>query len=307
MRTGQWFKADLINDNTSGGQYAVPQFFDYDYILLPVLGNELAPLCHIIDVPRGSAAANFTILNPSFAAANTEGSAVSAFDATAMVANHTTTFYRAAGFILLGLNFLSDAVPGLADEVLSRYGAKAAEWLDNMVAVGDGTTQPQGIMVASGTVNITLNTPTTGPYVLSDISRLLFGVPKQYRNNYPKEQAAFGMTDTAYGKIRAIATGVTGDTRLIFGMDLESYKLFDHHAGILSGSSIGSVTMTNDDLFFCQLGGYRLYRRQGVRFYRETAGKTLRLANEMLIGADMRYGGQLDRGSYAAVATSGIP
>jgi hypothetical protein len=114
-------------------------------------------------------------------------------------------------------------------------------------------------------------------------------------------QAAFGMTDTTYKKLRSIATGVTGDTRLIFGEDVEGYTLFGHPVAIIA------TTMTNDDIFFAQMGGYRLYRRQGARFRRTMEGITLTKTNTMLVAADMRFGGQLDRGGYAAVATSGIP
>jgi hypothetical protein len=156
-------------------------------------------------------------------------------------------------------------------------------------------------MNASGTTDITLNSPTTGPYVISDVLNLLFGVTKAYRNAYPRQRAAFGMTDVAYKKLRQIATGVTGDTRLIFGEDVEGYTLFGHRAAIIA------TGLTNDDLFFAQMGGYRLYRRQPVRIRRIMDGVTLFKTNTMVAGADMRWGGQLDRGGYAAVATSGIP
>lgn len=287
----------LINDSTSGGQYATPEFFDMDMILLPILGGELGPLCNIVDVPRGSAAQNFQVENPTFTADNTEGSgsALTLFTTDSYIANHDTTFFKAAGAMEVGRNFLEDAVPGMANQIVNAYGRKAQEWVDEQVAAGDGSTEPQGIIVASGTADITPTTPSSGTRTVTDALNLLFGVSKAFRNNYPSSQAAFIMTDTSYKRFRQIATGVTGDTRLLFGMKVEDYMLLDHPVAIVE------TGLTDSDIAFAQCGGYRLYRRQGIRFTREDRGKTLILASSVLIHADMRYGGQLDRGGYAAV------
>lgn len=287
----------LIDDSTSGGENAVPEFFDTDFILLPILGGEVSPLVTIKDVPRGSSADTFTMANPTYAA-NTEGTAVTLFTTDSFIANHDTSFYRAMGAMEIGRNFLDDAVPGLADEIVGAYSRKAAEWLDQQICTGDGTTEPQGITNASGTVDITLGTPTTGPWVISDVLNLLFGVTKAFRQNYPSSRAGFAMTDATYKRLRSIATGVTGDTRLIFGNDVESYMLFGHPV------SIEENGLTGADTIFCQWGGYRLYRRQGVRFRRVDSGLTLAQRNSIAIVSDMRFGGQLDRGGYAAVLDS---
>jgi HK97 family phage major capsid protein len=291
----------LIADNTGGGAYATPEFFDTNFILLPILGNELAPLTNIVDVPRGLAAQGFTMGNPSWNSGSTEGTAITAFTTDSFIGNHDFTFFRAAGAIKFGLNFLEDAVPGMVEAVMGRIMAKAAEWADEQVAIGDGTTEPEGIFSASGTTNVTIATPTTGPYVIGDLTEVLFAVAKAYRTAYPASRAAFVMTDTMYYLVRSIATGVTGDTRLIFGMNVEDYMLFNHPVAIVA------TGMTNDQFAFLQCGGYRLYRRQGVRFRQSSEGITNILANQMVLGYDMRFGGGLDRGGYAAVETSGVP
>lgn len=291
----------VIADNTSGGNYATPEFFDTDFILLPILGGELAPLCNIVDVPRGTAAQCFTMGNPSWTSGLTEGTALTPFTTDSFIGDKDRTFFRAGNAIHFGLNFLEDAVPGMLSQTMDRIMAKAAEWLDEQASVGDGSTEPEGIFTASGTTDVTLNTPTTGPYVVGDVLELLFGVTKAYRQAYASNRAAFVMTDTTYQSIRSIATGVTGDARLLFGMDVESYMLLNHPVAIIA------TTQTNDQLAFCQCGGYRLYRRQGVRFRQSSEGRTNILANQMMLAYDMRYGGALDRGGYAAVANSGTP
>ena len=90
---------------------------------------------------------------------------------------------------------------------------------------------------------------------------------------------------------------MTGDTRLVFGEDVESYRLFGHPV------LIEEAGMTNDLMIFAQMKGYRLYLRQGPRFIREDRGATLVRANTFLVGVDLRAGGRLDLGGYAAVAT----
>ena len=87
------FTKALIDDGTSGGQNAVPEFFDTDLIVLPILDKEnIAQYVNMIDVARGSAAQGATIGNPTLAAANTEGSAVGLFSTASLVAAHDTTF-----------------------------------------------------------------------------------------------------------------------------------------------------------------------------------------------------------------------
>lgn len=291
-------KAPLINDSTSGGQYAVPEFFDTVAIILPVLEMEVSPLVDMMDVPRGSAAQGFTMGNPTFAAANAEGTGVSLFDATSFIGNHDTTFFRAAGATQIGLNWLEDAVPGMVDQLLQGYTRKSNEWLDEQILVGDGTTEPQGIMNASGTIDVTSATPTTGPLTVADAINLLFAVTKPFRTAYDRSSVAYASTETTYKRFRSIATGVTGDSRLLFGMDLEDYQLFGHKF------AVNASGMANDQVVFGQFKGYKLYRRQGLRFRRETAGSTLALANTMLVLGDMLYGGQVKRGNYFAVMTS---
>lgn len=293
-------KAPLISTSTSGGNEAVPQFFDTNLIILPVLGNQVGPYVNMVDVPRGIAAHTFTMNNPTFAYAP-EGSATTVFDATNFIAAHDTTFYRAAGVFQVGINFLQDAIPTMFDEIENAYSRKAAEWVDRVVVDGNGTQEPLGIFNDSGVTLVQATNPTNGAWVIGDFINLFSGVPLAYKQMYRPEQMAYFGTETTYFRARSIATGVTGDTRLVFGMDIASYRLFNTHYGVLAYSGA-----TNGHVGFCQLGGYRLYRRQGLKFRRESAGITLLQSNTIAIGADMRFGGQLDRGAYAAVILDGM-
>jgi HK97 family phage major capsid protein len=289
----------VIDDATSGGENAIPEFFDMDLIVTPTLASEDIPShCNIVMVPRGVAAQNFTMGRPTIAAANTEGSAVSLFSTASFIAAHDTTFFRAAGFIELGRNWLMDANPRVLGEIQNQYMNSVRLWLNEQVMAGDGTTEPQGVLNDTGIGDITPATPTTGNPTLADILELLFGVNKEFRDGGNSGDAIFVMTDTRYHSIRAIATGVTGDTRLVFGNDVESYSLFGHPVLIEENG------LNNTHSVFAQMNGYRLYQRQGARFIREDRGDTLVRENTEIVGVDVRYGGQLDLPGYAAVIDS---
>lgn len=289
----------VINDSTSGGQYATPEFFDYDMIVTPTLAQEnIMSYCNVVPVPRGTAAQNFTMGRPTIAASNTEGSATNVFTTTSFIGNHDTTFYRAAGFISIGRNFAEDAHPRLVQEIQMQYSNSVNLWFNEQIMGGDGTTEPQGVLTASGTADITPSNPTTGAVTLSDVFNLRFGVNKAYRHNGGIQNAIYVMSDTTYKRLRAVATGVTGDTRLVFGDDVESYTLFG------SPVLIEETSMGNTNAAFFQAKGYRLYLRQGARFIREDRGDTLVRANTFIVGVDLRAGGQLDLGGYAAVIDS---
>lgn len=286
----------VIDDTTSGGENAVPEFFDFDMITTPTLASEDIPsFCNNVMVPRGSSAENFIIGRPTISAANTEGSAVSVFGTSGFITNHDTSFFRAAGFIEVGRNFAEDAHPRLVSEIQNQYMNSVKLWLNEQIMAGDGTTEPQGITVDTGTGDITPANPTTGAITLADVLNMLFGVGKAHRERGGRGNAIYSMTDQTYKLIRSIATGVTGDTRLVFGDSVEDYMLFGHPVLIEENG------LSNADAVFCQMQGYRLYQRQGARFIREDRGDTQVRQNTFLIGVDVRYGGQLDEPNYAAV------
>jgi len=291
-------KAPLIDDSISGGQEAVPEFFDEEVIITPVLEGEVAPLVNMRDMPRGSSVQGWAIGNVTFSAA-TEGSAVSLFDATGFISDYSPSVYRAAGFIQVGRNFLEDAVPTVADEIRASYTRKHNEWLDRVIVAGNGTNEPQGITNASGTVDITAQNATTGPVHILDAINLLFGVTAAYRRAYPRQNLAYAMTETTYKRFRSIQVNSSSDQRLVFGNEgLTNSLLFDFKV------ALEEQGLNNSDAIFAQFYAYRLYRRQGLRLIYEDRGSTLVRSNTVLIGADMRYAGQIEKGAYAAVCDS---
>jgi len=270
-----------------------------DMIIAPTLASEnIVSYVNTIPVPRGTSAHNFILGRPTIAAANTEGSAVGLFTTDGFITNHDTPFFRAAGFLKFGVNFMEDAHPRLLAEIQNQYMATVRLWFNEQIMAGDGTTEPQGVLVASSTVDVTPANPTTNTRSHNDLFDLLFAVSKPYRNFGGLMNSIYVMTETSYSRYRRLATGITGDSRYIFGENIESYNLFGHPV------LLEEQGLTDSDIVFFQAKLYRLYLRQGVRFIREDRGQTLVLENTQLVGVDLRAGGQLDLGAAAAIVDS---
>lgn len=275
----------VLDDSTSGGQYAVPEWFDYALITSPLLYGELFPYVNVINVPRGSSADGASFGTPTFVS-TAEGSGVSPFTTTSFISNFDTTFYPATCALEMGLDFEADAVPNIGQQIIAKIGMESMRWLDEQIAVGDGTTEPQGIFTATGT-SASAENGTTGALTYNDALNMVFAMGKAARVAFGGNRTRYVLNDTQYKKFMQIATGVTGDTRPVFGMNVKAYQLGDYPVSV-------QQNITSGDMAFCNLGAYRLYRRQGLQFLSDDTGRTNRLAHTRLIVARMRWGGQLE-------------
>jgi len=284
----------LYDDATSGGQEAVPEFFDTDFILYPILDEEKIPsYCNIVDVPRGSSAETFTLGNLTLTWNTAEGTGVTKFTTDALIADHATTFFNVAGFVNYGRDWEADAVPGMADALANEWQKAMILELGKVIAAGNGTTQPTGITNTSGIGDVTPSTPTSGPIARSDTTGLIFGVNKKYRNAGGRNTAVFLMTDTSYRRCMDIEVGAADARRVLEGdvarYEIEGYKVLIEEEGL-----------SNSDGLFGQMQGYRLYRRQGGQIITEDRGDTLVRSNSKLIGIRGRFGGKPDLAAYFA-------
>jgi HK97 family phage major capsid protein len=279
----------ILDDAVSGGLEITPIFFDDAVILTPILFGEFAPRVNMVPITRGRRIEGGAISNVSLGA-STEGTAITLFNTAGFIAAFDTTIFVVAGAIEIGLDEMSDSPIDIGGIVTGQYGRKLLEWLDNVITDGDGATQPEGIMQAAGTtlVNFAGVAATIGGY-----ESLLFGISKKYKAGYDRSRICFGGTELSYQRARSIAVG-PGDSRRLFGLNQENYMMFGHNYGV-------SEQMANTEIFFANLGRYRMYRRMGLTFRVTTEGKDLTLRNEMLISCRARFGGQLEDGAAAAV------
>lgn len=288
-----------VLDDTGGasaGEQAVPQYFDFEAIRIPLLYGELYPHVELTPTDRGKAAHSYAIGTPTFVS-TASGTAITPFDTTSFVSAYDVPFFPASCGFEWGRDFESDAAPQFGRYVAEQIGFQFQLTLDNWIANGDGTTQPQGIFTATGT-NVPSTNGTHGALVYNDALNLAFGVTKPYRNAFGGGQATrYVMNDTQYKKFMQIVTGVTGDTRPIFGMRTKDYELGDYAVSVQNNIPAGSVA-------FCNLRGYRMYRRKGLSFELVDTGRTLTLSNTKLLFARARYGGKITLTGYLSQMTN---
>lgn len=287
-------KASLLDDSTSGGIEVAPIAFDDAIVLTPVLYGELFPRVNVINVPRGRRMKGGSIGNPTFTSNVAEGTAITPFDATAFIAAFDTKIFNAVGAMDIGLDFQEDSPANIGQIVIAKYGEKAQEWLDRVIAVGTGTTEPTGIFTASGTTSVSSENGNSGPPTVSDYEGLMFGVGKAYRKA-KGGQCVYVANDTTYRRARGIAVNPT-DERRVFGMTHCDYMLLDHPYCIQND-------IANTKAGYFNPGFYRMYRRLGLNVRVETAGRTNALANQATVVVRMRWGGQPELGGAVAVMT----
>lgn len=288
-----WQQKAILDDSTSGGLEIAPIAFDDQIILTPLLNGEFFPRVNTVPITRGRRIESASMGNVTLSSGGADGTDIPLFATASFIAAFDTTIFVVNGSIEIGLDFLSDSPIDVASQVTGQYGQVLLTWLDEQICIGDGTTEPQGITVASGTASIAGGSaaPTVGVY-----ENFLFGVAKKYKQGFPTDKIVFGGNEQTYQRARAIAVSGT-DARRLFGMTHEDYMLFGHPYAI-------NESIPNTKAFFANLGRYRMYRRMGLTLKVTTEGKTLTRLNQMLLTARARYGGQLETGSAAAVSTT---
>ncbi|MGH7134617.1 MAG: phage major capsid protein [Pirellulales bacterium] len=275
----------LLADSTSGGQYAVPYFFDVDLVTFPLLYGELFPLVDLRELATSNQVKGATLANMTISAGPAEGDTpgITLQTTTSLVGQLTTNIFNATGAVTIGRDFLSDSPIDLQADIVSLYQRALLQWLDKEIATGDGTSGPLGLFNSANVLTATSKNSTAGPMTVSDIEGMVKTLPKQYRNK--QENVVWVASDGLYFRIRGISVSGT-DQRRIFGYDYEQYMLASHPFKIEND-------IAGNDLAFVNMSKYRMWRRKGMEIQVSDEGKTLMLANELLIVARSRWGGQL--------------
>jgi len=285
-------KALVDDGGASGALEAAPIVFDDQVITTPLLYGELYPLVTTKPLDRGRRVEGVETGTVTAQWGGVDDTSIDLFDTTSYISAFDTTIYRWEGSIRIGLDFLSDTPIDFGQHVTSQYGERLLEDLDDVIAVGNGTTQPEGIVNKSGVSLVAWGGATS----IGNYESLRFGVAKAEHRPNVKNTAVFCGTETSYQRARALPVGAS-DARRLFGMDYDTYALMERAYKI-------NESMNDTDVFYAILARYRMYRRKGLTIRTSTEGDTLIRRNEMLIVAMARYGGQLERAACAALTVT---
>jgi HK97 family phage major capsid protein len=248
----------------------------------------LAPFVDLQNLSRGRRIEGASIANVSMQSGGADGSDIPLFTTTGMVSEINSSVFVANICIEVGRDMLADSIIDIGRIIEGMLGQESQRWLDEQIGIGDGTTEPEGLTVASGIATVNADNGSGGPPTLADYYDLLFGVDKQYRTK--AWNPSFISNDTTYARSRGIkidAASPSTDQRPVFGIDAtNSYMTLDFPHRIQN--DIGNRVC----VFGC-LKKYRLYRRSGLELRIEQGGKTLARSNTVLIIARQRYAGRV--------------
>ena len=293
--TGTGIKA-LIDDTTSGGLEAAPIVFDDMVIEAPLLYGELYPLVNTVPLNRGRRVEGVAVGKVTGSWGGVDDTAITLFTTTSYVTAFDTTIYRWQGAVRIGLDFLSDSPIGFAEVFTRQYGERLLEDLDDVIATGNGTTQPEGVMNKTGVTAVAFGATQT----VTLYETLRFTVPKNEHTGPIGKTAVFCGTETSYSRAVGMPVGAS-DQRRVFGT--ESGPNWDGYS-ILQRPFKINESLTNAQIFYAIMGRYRMYRRKDMTVRTSTEGDTLIRNNEMLIAVMARFGGQMERAACAALTTT---
>lgn len=282
----------VLDDSTSGGLEAVPIEFDAAVILTPLLNGEVFPYVSITNVTRRRIEAT-KISNVTMSWGTGSGTAIPLFDTDSFISAFDNSIYPLTGAIELGLDFLADSPLAVGNIVINLFGEKFKQVMDDVIVIGNGTNQPEGVFTASGVTTISSANGGSGPPTMGDYEGLMFGVGKEYLQQAgmpPNSRAMFIGTLTSYKRARGIKVNSSSDERRMYGNTKMDYRLEDFRYGINGSSSFSNAKIG----FFC-MNRYRMYRRQGLEVVR--VGDTdwnLARQNKQGIALRSRWGGALE-------------
>lgn len=298
--TNDFWKKTLLDDSTSGGLEAVPIEFDAAVILTPILNGELFPLVDVRNVNRRRIEAT-VIGNPTISWGGASGTAISLFNTDSFISAFDNNIHVVDGAMELGRDFLADSPLDVAGIIQNRYGEKFKQELDNVIATGDGTNQPEGLFTASG---VTVVTPAggagTAPQV-GDYEGLMHGIAKEYQQEAglpPASRMVFVGTQTSYKRARGIPVDSPNDARRIFGQENQmDYRLMGLRYCI-------NESLTNAQIGCFCLNRYRMYRRLGFEVAIAANDAQSLRRNTQTIVIRGRFGGALEKSAAGTKMTA---
>lgn len=290
----------LLDDTTSGSLEIAPIVVDANVVTFPLLSGLLYPRVNVVDIPRGRRVEGASVSTPTVTWGVAEGSAITPFTTDSLVAPIDTTIHPVVAAVEIGRDFMADSIIDIGQTLTRLIGERLAAELDYVIAVGNGTSQPQGLTNASGLGDIGAPAGGVGTaWTMADVENLYFGVGLQYRT---APSVCFCSSDTTYKRVRAIRTG-TGATTYqtqALGIGIGSYNVFELPWCVQND-------IPNATAFCGDLKRYRMYRRVGLATEMTTEGRTLRLNNLALLTVRARFGGKVVDASAIAKGTQFQP
>jgi len=285
----------IINDATSGGDTTVPVDLDSIAVITPLVNGELYPFITRRSTNRDSVRTH-SVTTPSVIWGTAEGSQISLLDTDDFFAEIDADVEKMSIACTWGIDLESDSALDIGGTVAEVLGDRVREQLDYVICLGNGTTQPEGFLTASGTTSVSCAGGAGAAPSVTDTENLAKAINKALRT----PDSVYVMNDTSYWRYRGVAIGAT-DTRRVFGMATSghsSYRLIDFPVRI-------NNSITNPVHAFIALKRYVVWERSGMEIVIESGGKELRRKSERMLVLRKRLAGKLLIPSACAKITDG--
>jgi len=183
----------LSEGSDSAGGYLVPEDFRAEVIQrLPEL-SELYP--HVRKLPTGRDSVKFPKLDTDVQMSWDEGESTAFDESTPSFDQISFSIHRCNAMTKTSRELLGDAAFDLAEYLQQLFSEAYAAELDRVIAVGDGSDEPEGIYSASGITAVAVD----GALTADDLIEIYHTVPKKYRKG-----ARWMMTNTNVERIRKL-------------------------------------------------------------------------------------------------------
>jgi HK97 family phage major capsid protein len=282
-------KTSLLNDDTSYGSNLVPEWHETSIAHEAVLRGQLLPFVRHRSVPYGDTVKQAVSTDPTIVSNQSPGSAATLFDATSMYSQSSTSIFTCSSFLEVSLELLADA-PALdaGADILDRMSLKLAEWSDNQIANGDGTTEPEGIFTKTGTTSVSSENGTAGSITVGDVEGLAFGLPVA---EMLAADARYVCNYTMYKRMCQVRISAS-DARRVLHPEMKHWRfgMLGFPVSIEEHCANGAIALFNPKR-------YNWYTRGGPVLDIETGGRTLVLSSLAMVYVRMRCGGSLELGS----------
>lgn len=275
----------LLSDSLSGGSNINPLVWDNAVVTYPLLNSEILPRVDLVPLSRGSHVETAALNNVEVQWGAPEGTAAVEFDTSDLLSKIEADVFPVMCVLTVGRDLMNDSPVKIGALLEERIGEKFAQEIDRVLAVGNGTSQPQGLFSASGIASFTPAGGAGADPEVDDYETLLFGVDKAYRKN-SAFRCAFVSNDVTYSRLRGIPVS-SSDARRIFGV--ENYQSYE----TLAYPHLIQNDIPNASIMFGALNRMRAWRRNGVEF--QIINGDYQLARQNLIGIIVRarWGGKV--------------
>lgn len=267
-------KKQLGEGTESAGGYLVPDEYRAELVKrLPELSELFA---HVRQIPVASDAGSMPSLATDIGVSWDEAENAAFEEQTPAFGSITWAIHRANAFTKMSRELVADAAPKIADVVTDLFIEAMGAEMDRVIAIGNGTDEPRGLISA-----VSISSVSTGTITFAKLITVEFTLAKKYR-----KRARWVLNNT---NVRRIQTLVDTNGQPLFRRDAG-----EHGAGTILGYPISQQDdLPDSEILFGDLRYYLWFDREQVGVEATTQGGNAFQYHQTWLKTWMRCDGKL--------------